>query len=81
MELLRSAVAGNAANFLQTLREWMAYAQQKFGLCGGNRLADQAWDCIPRNLIRLENGNLDAFDLELAMRVPLVWRCCVLEGC
>jgi O-antigen biosynthesis protein len=70
LELLRYAVAGNAANFLQTLREWMEFAKQEFALRNPNALADQAWDCIPRNLIRSENGHLDVFDLEFANERP-----------
>ena len=70
LELLRYAVAGNSPNFLQTLREWMEFAKQEFALRNPNALADQAWDCIPRNLIRSENGNLDVFDLEFANERP-----------
>jgi hypothetical protein len=70
LELLRYAVAGNAANFLQTLREWMEFAKQEFALRNPNALADQAWDCIPRNLIRLKNGTLEAFDLEFGNERP-----------
>ena len=70
LELLRCAVAGNARDFLQILRQWMDYAKREFGLGSGKALAGHAWDCIPRNLIRTETGNLVVFDLEFANEHP-----------
>ncbi|MBI4525721.1 MAG: class I SAM-dependent methyltransferase [Deltaproteobacteria bacterium] len=68
MELLRYAISGRGNDFLQTLNEWMAYVEKHFGRSTESTLAPNAWDCIPRNLIRLKNRTLEAFDLEFENR-------------
>ena len=66
LDLLRAAMSSNEMVFLQRIKEWMVYIESQ--QLGGNRLhlKSEAWDCIPRNLVRLDDGRIHAFDQEFA---------------
>jgi SAM-dependent methyltransferase len=63
IELLRCAVSGRSLDLVQIVNEWMSYAGRRFKSADGN-LQSAAWDCIPRNLVRIANGEMKVFDLE-----------------
>jgi hypothetical protein len=63
LELLRYAMAGNSPRFLNALKDWLNYIESDYGI-DDQYIQPEAWDCIPRNLARLDDGTLAAFDLE-----------------
>ena len=63
LELLRHAMAGNSPRFFNGLKDWMHYVESNYGV-DDQYVQPEAWDCIPRNLARLDDGTLAAFDLE-----------------
>jgi len=70
MELLRCAVSGNTNDFIQIVVEWLDYVGAHFRSDDETSIRADAWDCIPRNLIRLATGDLVVFDLEFVRERP-----------
>jgi SAM-dependent methyltransferase len=70
MELLRCAVSGNASGFIRIVVEWLNYVAAHFRTDDDSSMRADAWDCIPRNLIRLPSGELEVFDLEFVKQRP-----------
>jgi hypothetical protein len=70
IELLRCAVAGNASGFIQIIAEWLDYVSVNFRSSDRTSIRPEAWDCIPRNLLRLATGDLAVFDLEFVKEHP-----------
>ena len=70
LELLRYSMAGNPSRFLNGLEDWMNYVERNYGL-DDQYVHPEAWDCIPRNLARLEDETLAAFDLEFRSDNPV----------
>lgn len=70
LELLRYSMAGNSPRFLNGLRDWMKYVERNYDL-DDQYVQSEAWDCIPRNLARLEDKTLAAFDLEFRSDNPV----------
>jgi hypothetical protein len=64
IELLRCAIAGRTSDFIRIVVEWMSYVEKHFKPADRESVQPEAWDCIPRNLVRLANGEITAFDLE-----------------
>ena len=64
IELLRYAISGRSDAFLEVVREWVEYVNERFRSPDRKDISANAWDCIPRNIIRLLTGQLTAFDLE-----------------
>jgi hypothetical protein len=63
LELLRHAMAGKSRKFFNAIQDWMNYLEREHGV-DNQYVQPEAWDCIPRNLARFEDGTLAAFDLE-----------------
>jgi SAM-dependent methyltransferase len=70
LELLRHAIGGRSDRFFHVVQEWMDYVETNF-LFSDKYIAPKAWDCIPRNLVRLNDGTLKAFDLEFSSPGPI----------
>jgi hypothetical protein len=70
MELLRNAIAGRSESFQNIVTEWLSFVQEHFASNAAGFLRAEAWDGIPRNLIRLTSGDLAAFDLEFGRLKP-----------
>jgi SAM-dependent methyltransferase len=70
VELLRCAISGRSDDFLQVVRQWLEYVHKYLAAPDGKHICSNAWDCIPRNLIRLSTGQLAAFDLEFVNHSP-----------
>jgi SAM-dependent methyltransferase len=64
IELLRCAIAGRRSDFIRIVVEWMSYVEKHFKPADRRSVQPAAWDCIPRNMVRLANGEITAFDLE-----------------
>ena len=64
IELLRCAISGNANAFVKIVVEWLDYVRAHFSADNDTSILAEAWDCIPKNLIRLASGELVTFDLE-----------------
>ena len=66
LDLLRAAMSSNEMLFLERIKDWMVYIESQ--QLGGNglHLKSEAWDCIPRNLVRMGDGRIQAFDQEFA---------------
>jgi hypothetical protein len=67
LDLLRCAIAGNVDHFFRILRDWIDYIQRHRLSKDGVHLQPEAWDCIPRNLMRISEGAIQAFDLEFTI--------------
>jgi len=70
MELLRSAMAGRSESFQNIVAEWLVYVRKHFTATEADFIRAEAWDCIPRNVIRLASNELVAFDLEFRRLTP-----------
>jgi protein-L-isoaspartate O-methyltransferase len=70
IELLQCAISGRTDDFLQFIADWLDYVREHFKSADGVHIRAEAWDCIPRNLIRLATGELVCFDLEFANNRP-----------
>jgi Trans-aconitate methyltransferase len=70
VELLRCAISGRSNDFVEVVRQWSEYVHKYFTDPDGKHICSNAWDCIPRNLIRLPTGQLAAFDLEFVNHSP-----------
>ena len=46
------------------LTSGLSYVEKRFKTADGDLVQRIAWDCIPRNLVRLPNGEIADFDLE-----------------
>ena len=64
IELLRCAIGGRESAFIDVVNEWLSYVEKRFKTPDGKLIQRIAWDCIPRNLVRLTNGKIADFDLE-----------------
>ena len=69
LELLRHAIGGRSDRFFHVVQEWMDYVETNF-LFSDKYIEPDGWDCIPRNLVRLNDGTLKAFDLEFRSSGP-----------
>jgi hypothetical protein len=70
LELLRCAMSSDQRFFFESLRDWLTYVETHQLGRDGIHVRPEAWDCIPRNLIRLADRSLKTFDLEFASLPP-----------
>jgi SAM-dependent methyltransferase len=66
LELLRLAISSDERLFFEGLHDWLTHIQTQQLAHDDTHVRPEAWDCIPRNLMRLPDGRLKTFDLEFA---------------